>query len=121
MPIVGYFDFKWKQHGIIVDLKTTERMPSAVKIPHARQVSLYCEDSHEGRLTYVTPKKCQTYQLENAAQHRQALHSLALKVEKFLSLSDDPDFFISITAPDLDSFYWGDPSARELAFKYWGV
>ena len=41
-PIFGYFDFIWKEQGFIVDLKTTERMPSNIKIPHARQVSFYC-------------------------------------------------------------------------------
>ena len=50
-PIVGYYDFMWKDHGIIVDLKTTERMQSDIKIGHARQVSLYSMDSNsEGRI-----------------------------------------------------------------------
>ena len=121
-PVVGYYDFKWNDPAVIVDLKTTERMPSDIKIGHARQVSLYSMDSNsEGRLCYVTPKKIQTLVLENPAEHREALHHLARKVEKFLSLGDDPEFFVSITAPDLDSFYWGDPVARELAFQYWKI
>jgi hypothetical protein len=121
LPIVGYFDFLWADKGIIVDLKTTDRMPSEIKIGHARQVSLYAGDNHEGRLTYVTPKKCQTLRLENIREHRQALHSIALRVENFLALSEDPAFFLSITAPDLDSYFWGSPVARQLAFEHWGV
>ena len=120
-PIIGYFDFMWENVGIIVDLKTTERMPSEIKIPHARQVSFYCSDNMEGRLVYCTPKKCVTYGLENVRAHKEALVQLAKNVEKFLSLGDDPEFFVSITAPDLESFYWGDPAARELAFKYWKI
>src|SRR5215204_5669284 len=61
-PIVGYYDFLWGDHGIIVDLKTTERMPSEIKPAHARQVALYCSGNQTGRLTYVTPKKHVTYQ-----------------------------------------------------------
>ena len=38
MPIVGHDDFRWEHNGIVADLKTTERMPSEIKIPHARQV-----------------------------------------------------------------------------------
>jgi hypothetical protein len=53
------------------------------------------------RMTYVTPKKCETYELE----------------ENFLALSEDPEFFKSITVPDLDSFYWGGP-ARRLADEH---
>ena len=120
-PIIGYYDFAWFSDGIIVDLKTTERMPSEIKIPHARQVSFYCGDNMEGRLTYVTPKKCVTYGLENVRAHKEALLQLAKNVEKFLSLGTEPEFFVSITAPDLESFYWSDPVARELAWKYWKI
>lgn len=118
VPIVGYFDFEWEQHGIIHDLKTTEKLPSSIKVPHARQVALYCRtDNMDARLTYTTPKKKATYQLENIREHRNALHQIALRVERFLALSDDPEFFLSITAPDYESFYWG--GARQIGFEKW--
>lgn len=123
-PIVGYFDFRWEDHGIVVDLKTTEKLPSAIKIDHARQVALYAaaiSDNIDPRLAYVTPKKRATYRLENVRQHRNALHKIALTVERFLALSDDPDFFRSITAPDLTSFYWTSPIARQISFERWGI
>ena len=121
LPIVGYYDFIWEDKGIVVDLKTTERMPSEIKIPHARQVSLYCSDNQEGRLTYTTPKKCVTYKLENNREHLKALIQLGQKVENFLSLSDDPGFFTSIVAPDLESFYWAAPHMRALAYQYFKI
>jgi hypothetical protein len=123
-PIVGYFDFEWADHGIIVDLKTTEKLPSQIKVPHARQVALYAaaiSDNIDARLTYVTPKKRATYRLENVHQHRAALHRIALAVERFLSLSDDPEFFLTITAPDVESFYWTSPESRHLAFQHWRI
>lgn len=121
-PIYGLFDFEWAQHGIIVDLKTTSALPSAIKPPHARQVALYTSsDNYQGRLVYVTPKKRAAYLLENIAEHRAALHQIALRVERFLSLSEDPAFFTSITAPDVESFYWTSPEARHLAFQHWNI
>lgn len=121
-PIIGYFDFEWAQHGIIVDLKTTAALPSAVKVPHARQVALYAmSDNYDARLAYVTPKKRATYRLENIAEHRSALHRIALNLERFLSLSDDPQFFVSITAPDVESYFWNTPEARSTAFALWGL
>lgn len=118
-PIVGYFDYEWEQHGVLVDLKTTEKLPSSIKIPHARQVALYTQsDNVDSRLTYTTPKKRATYRLENVREHRNALHQIALRVERFLSLSDDPEFFTSITAPDYESFYWGGP-ARQTGYDRW--
>ena len=122
LPIVGYYDFYWEDKGIVVDLKTTEKMPSSIKITHARQVSFYAmSDNMDARLCYVTPKKCQTYQLENIREHREALLQIALRVERFLALSDDPQFFLDITAPDLDSFYWSGPQARQLAYEHWRI
>jgi hypothetical protein len=122
LPIVGFFDYHWDNHNITTDLKTTERMPSEVKVGHARQVALYVTSNNaNARITYCTPKKCQTYTVDNIDEHRKALHQLALRVENFLALSDDPQFFIDITAPDLDSFYWTGPAARQLAYEHWKI
>jgi hypothetical protein len=121
-PIVGYLDYRWEQHGILVDLKTTEKLPSSIKIPHARQVALYATmtgDNVDARLTYCTPKKRATYQLENTRDHLNGLHQIALRCEAFLALSEDPAFFTKITAPDFESFYWGGP-ARQIGFETWG-
>lgn len=121
LPVVGYYDFEWSDHGILIDLKTTERLPSAIKIGHARQVALYASDNVDARLTYITPKKSATYRLENKREHRAALHQIALKVENFLALSDKPEVFTGITVPDLESFYWSAPAARQLAFEHWKI
>jgi hypothetical protein len=122
LPIVGYYDYYWEKNGILGDLKTTEKMPSQIKIGHARQVALYAaSDNYDARLIYVTPKRLEVYGLENVRRHRDALHKIAATVERFLDLSDDPNFFVSITCPDLDSFYWANPPARQLAYDIWGV
>jgi hypothetical protein len=122
LPIVGYFDFEFADHGTIVDLKTTEKMPSAIKVGHARQISLYAmSDNYGAAACYVTPKKSALYRLENAREHREALRQIAVRVENFLAMSDDPDFFLGVTAPDLDSYFWGNPAARQLAYEYWSI
>ena len=122
LPIVGYWDYHWADHNITTDLKTTEKMPSSVKVSHARQVSLYVTSNNaDPRVTYGTPKKCITYRVDNIDAHRNALHQIALRIEKFLSLSDDPQFYTQIIAPDVESFYWASPSSRQLAFQHWGV
>lgn len=121
-PIVGYWDYHWADHNITIDLKTTEKLPSAVKVPHARQVSLYVTSNNaDARIAYITPKKQAVYRVENIDQHRKALHAMAIKCEAFLALSEDPAFFKSITLPDLESFYWSGPPMRQLAFEHWNI
>jgi hypothetical protein len=121
-PIIGYFDYFWEQHGVLVDLKTTERLHTQIQIPHARQVALYTaaiSDNIDGRITYSTPHKSATYQLENVREHRNALLRIALCCEAFLALSDDPEFFTKIIVPDYQGFYWNNPVARQAGYEVW--
>jgi hypothetical protein len=122
LPIIGYYDYWWDQHGIVGDLKTTERMPSEIKQSHARQIAFYAgSENIDARILYVTPLRMQAYHLEEVGAHRTALLRIALTLERWLAMSDDPQFFVDMTVPNLDSFYWSDPAARQLAFEYWGV
>ena len=74
LPIVGYYDYQWDNHGILLDLKTTEKMPSSIKFSHARQVAHYAvSDNIDARLVYVTPKKMEVFRLENVRAHRDSL------------------------------------------------
>jgi hypothetical protein len=123
VPIMGFYDFEWAQHDLLTDLKSTYQLPSANKLPHARQVSLYkkCREVKTASLTYVTPKKSAMYELEEAEAHFNALVKTALAVQKFLSISKDPMELASMVVPDVDSFYYNDPVTRQWAFEIWGV
>lgn len=123
VPIMGYYDAEWADHGILIDLKTTHRIPSEISTSHARQVALYkaCRgDNVDARLTYVSTKKAVTYRLENAREHLLAIERIAMTIQKFLSLSADPAELVAITTPDVDSFYFSDPAARRAAFEIYG-
>jgi hypothetical protein len=124
VPLIGYYDFYWADHGILVDLKTTFRLPSQISTSHARQVALYkatLSDNLDARISYVTDKKAATYRLENARAHLDAMRAIALTVQRFLSLSDDPHVLAGLVVPDVDSFYLADPAARSEAHRVWGV
>ena len=124
MPLIGYYDFEWENHGVLTDLKTSHALPSAIKINHARQVALYRAargDNLSARITYVTSKKSATYALENPREHIATLGKIALAVQKFLSVSSDPMELASMVVPDVDSFYFNDPASRQAAFDIWGI
>ena len=123
VPIIGFFDFEWEHSGVIVDLKTTHQCPSKISTAHARQVSLYRKvRGHEDpRISYVTGKRAATYRLENADEHFSALVNIAFTIQRFLSLSEDPQFLASLVSPDPDSFYYSDPITRDKSFKQWGI
>jgi len=130
VPFVGYYDFLWENHGTIYDLKTTSKMPSAVKVAHARQISLYkhaTSDNYQAIITYVTGGKDKTgaekvtsLLVENTAEHVNALVGTALAMQKFLSQSDDPQELAQMIVPDYDNYYWNSPTARAHGFAVWG-
>jgi hypothetical protein len=124
VPMIGYYDFEWEQHGMLTDLKTTHALPSKISQPHARQVALYRAargDNLSARVSYITPKKHATYALENAREHVEALGKIGLTIQRFLALSDDPMELASFVVPDTDSFYFNDPVSRQQAFEIWGI
>jgi hypothetical protein len=123
VPLIGFYDAEWEQHGVLTDIKTSHALPSKIKTAHARQVALYrAARGHNmsARVTYITPKKSATYELENADQHLQALVRIAMSIQNFLADSPDPHVLASKIAVDTDSFYFNDPIARQKAFEIWG-
>ena len=124
VPVIGFYDFEWFNHKIIIDLKTTHRLPSKISVPHARQVSLYhhCRGvEHDPRLAYVTTQKAAVYRLENTAEHLAALERTAHAIRKFLSITSDTKELVGFVVPDVDSFYFNDTFTRQKAFELWGM
>lgn len=124
VPFIGFYDFEWQNHKIIVDLKTTHAVPSKIKTNHARQVSLYVAargKDLDPRLAYVSTKKSAVYRLEDVDHHVAILGKIGLAIQKFLSMTDDPLELASMVVPDVDSFYFNDPFTRQAAFEIWGV
>jgi hypothetical protein len=122
VPVLGFLDFWWPQHGIILDLKTTSRVPSEISEAHARQGALYLRhgSNQQMRFAYLSNKKIAVYVLEDADKHLASFVRAAQSIENFLSLSDDAERLTRSLAPDMSSFYWNEPSARAVAQEIWG-
>lgn len=122
VPFIGYLDFRWDQHGIVGDLKSTARIPSEISDAHCRQGAIYTRagSNAQTRMIYVSAKKIAVYTIENVDQHVAQVVRTAKAIENLLNLSDDSELLTRCFAPDLSSFYWGDASARSLAAEIWG-
>jgi len=123
VPVLGFSDAEYDAHGLIVDLKTSHALPSAIRTSHARQVASYLGAGANlgGGVAYVTAKKAALYQLENAAAHVAALTRMAASLQNFLAISTDARELASLITVDTDSFYLADPRARQHAFETFGV
>lgn len=120
--LVGYLDFYWQEHGLVLDLKTTERVPGQISSSHARQGSGYVVHTNQiCRFAYCSPKKVAVYQLEGVADHWAHLQAIANRLRRFLAISTDKNELISLLVPDVDSFYWSDPAAEAARKEIYGM
>ena len=122
VPCIGFTDFVFGAHGVIVDLKTSSTLPTAIKVAHARQGAVYARafSNYAMRFAYVTPKKGAMYQLDDVAGNLAALSNIARRLERFLAVSKDPAELAAIVCPDYESFYWSTPEARGAGRRAFG-
>lgn len=123
VPVLGYIDLYYEDHGI-VDIKTKGRMPSNIDTKDARQLAFYqvaTSDNYQVRACYLTPLKSSLCTVENPRAHYNALRNIALSLQRFLAISDDPQVLAGLVSPDVDSFYFNSPILRQHAFEVFGV
>lgn len=107
IPVIGFLDFVYPKHGLIVDLKTTLRMPSVMSEPHKIQGAVYqgAKDNFAVKFLYVTPKKSIMHDIENHREILQNIKKKIIRMERFLSKNTAKE--IQETIPvNKDSFYW---------------
>ena len=121
VPVIGYQDFVWDGHGIVLDLKTQLRLASEISPAHARQGAVYVAGTNrQMRFCYATPKKIAVYVLEDPEAPLAILREVALRLERFLRVSRDPQELAGLLCPDFESFWWSAPEARALGREVYG-
>ena len=131
VPIIGFIDWRFDDHGMIVDLKTSERLPSAISLSHARQGAIYARahGNYGMRFAYVKPlaakkdgRAVAVYELERAEIDRQlvALREISLRLERFLRLSNDARELCGLIVPDYERFHWNSPTTRARGVEVFG-
>lgn len=113
LPVIGYIDFLYPSHGLIVDLKTTMRMPSTMSGAHLRQGAIYqaAMGNKAVKFLYVTPKKCQSFDVDGA-EHLKEVKAILNRQEKMLA-AFDAEQLKQVLPINLGSFYWnGDEQIR---------
>jgi len=131
VPLIGYIDWRFSGHGLIVDLKTTERFPSQIGDAHGRQGAVYASahGNYGMRFAYAKPAPGKTdkrqvtvYEMsgDDIRRHLSALRAIALSLGRFLAVSKDARELAGLIVPDFDSFWWSDPAARAAGREVFG-
>jgi hypothetical protein len=114
VPVIGYLDFQWPEIEVL-DLKTTNRIPSSPKPDHAAQVGLYCRcERTAGRLLYVSKSKSASYTLseEEASAAFEPMIRAAKSLQYFLSHARDGNDALRMLPINTDDFRWSDTTLK---------
>jgi hypothetical protein len=122
VPVIGYIDLHWPEHGLTLDIKSTFRVPGAITTAHARQVAIYVHGTNnQARIAYCSPKKIMVYQLTDTAQPIAEAVQIAQRMDRFLALSSDPAALASLLVPDTDHYFYANPIAAAHRREIYGV
>ncbi len=120
--LIGYLDFGWTSHGVTMDLKTSLRLASDISSSHGRQVAGYVRNTNrQGRVAYATPKKIGVYPLDRVDDRFSEMVNIAMRLDKFLAISRDPEELAAMLIPDADHFFWNSPTAEMARREVYGM
>lgn len=120
LPVIGYLDFDYPQHGLWVDLKTTLRIPSTMSDSHRRQEAIYkkAKGNATGKFLYVSPKKASLLENKDSEESLHQVKAILNRQEKFLK-QGDAETLKSFVPINSASFYWNGEEATR--FKLYGI
>lgn len=121
IPIWGFLDLVYPQHGLVVDLKTTSRIPSAMSAEHMLQRAIYhrAKGNHAVRFLYVSSKKSAWLEDGDPADLLARAKAQIARMEAFLRNCPDAETARQIVPVNPTSFYWR--GAESLRQELYGV
>lgn len=117
LPVIGYLDFYFPQHGLVIDLKTTMRLPSEMSDEHLRQGCVYraAMGNAAVKFLYVSGKDKRIHDIPEPTNALSEVKAILTRQERFLQLGD-AETLRSVVPVNAGSYYWAGDSAlrREI-------
>lgn len=118
IPVIGYLDLEYPSLGLVIDLKTTTRIPSAMTADHQLQRAIYaCAKGNSAvKFLYVSAKKAALLEDGDVAANLAMAKVQIARLERFLAHCD-ANTALEIVPHNPNNFYWrGDETARHEIF-----
>lgn len=121
IPIWGFLDLVYPAHGMVVDLKTTTRVPSQMSADHQLQRAFYsaAKGNMAVKFLYCSAKKAAWLEDGDVAQILASAKVQIVRLERFLSVCPDAETAAQIVPVQPHSFYWR--GAETLRAEIYGV
>ena len=121
IPVIGYLDLVFPQHGVVIDLKTTGRLPtSGMSAEHQLQRAIYAKakGNMSVRFLYVSEKKTLMREDGDPTELLAQAKVQIARMEAFLRHCDK-DTAKAIVPVQPSSFYW--QGAEDLRKEFYGI
>lgn len=118
IPLIGFLDMTFPEYGLVVDLKTTTRVPSVMSADHQLQRAIYhaAMGNQAIKFLYVSAKKSNWLEDGDPADILRRAKPIIARLERFLSLHTADDA-LQCVPHNPDTFYWrGDEAGRHEMF-----
>jgi len=118
LPVIGFIDFHYPKHGVIVDLKTTMAAPTNMSDEHMRQGAIYRQamGNQAVRFLYVTGKKAVWHDVPEPGPILAEVKAILNRQERMLRHeADDIRAMVPVIS---SSYYWsGDSDLRKEMYN----
>jgi hypothetical protein len=120
IPVIGFLDLVFPKHGLVIDLKTTGRMPSTMSAEHQLQRAIYqkARGNQIVKFLYVTPKKANLLEDGDPSELLGRAKKQISRLEKFLRAGSKEDI-AEVIPVNPNTFYWnGAEAIREELYGF---
>lgn len=120
IPVIGYLDLVFPDHGVVIDLKTTGRIPSTMSAEHQLQRCIYAKakGNMAVKFLYVSDKKSALLEDGDVSELLTQSKVQITRMERFLRTLDKEQAK-AIVPMQPSSFYW--KGAEELRKEFYGL
>lgn len=120
IPVIGFLDLVYPEHGLVIDLKTTNRIPSQMSAEHQLQRAIYsgAMGNSAVKFLYASPKKTAMLEDGDVAETLARAKVQITRMEAFLRKLDAEEAK-AIVPTNFNSFYWR--GAEDLRKEFYGV
>ena len=120
IPVIGFLDLVYPQHGLVVDLKSTTRVPSVMSADHQLQRAIYAKakGNMAVRFLYVSGKKAAWLEDGDVAETLARAKAQITRMERFLRHHDAESAQACVPC-NPNSFLWR--GAEDIREEIYGI
>lgn len=120
IPVIGFLDLVFPKKGVVIDLKTTGRMPSTMSPEHQLQRAIYqkAKGNQAVKFLYVTPKKTSLLEDGDPTELLATAKKQISRMEKFLRAGSKEDI-AEVIPVNPNTFYWN--GAEVIREELYGI